>query len=793
MLKSYLKIAYRNLIKNKVASFINIAGLSVGLAVAILIGLWIWSEFSFDKNFTNYNSIAQVNQHLRNNGEIQTQSNVPYPLAAELRKNYGSDFKYVVLAAGGGKILLSHGDKKLMPQGIYFEPDAPEMLSLTMLQGTRKGLTDPSSVMLSQSTAKAFFGEANPMNELMTIGNKQSVKVTGIYADLLQNSSFADVGFMAPWDLYFNNSWVKNETNPWRPNAFAILTQLVHPADIDAVSLKIKDAKLRNVNADLAKKNPALFLQPMSKWHLYAEFKNGVNTGGSIQYVWMFGIIGVFVLLLACINFMNLSTARSEKRAREVGIRKAIGSLRRQLIYQFLSESLLMVTLAFIIALLLAQLALPFFNQVANKNMAIPWSQPVFWLLCLGFSCITGLLAGSYPAFYLSSFQPIKVLKGTLQVGTQASIPRKVLVVVQFAVSIVLIIGTLVVLQQIKFSRNRPIGYDRNGLIAIPMTSPTIHQHFAAVKQELTNSGAITAMAESESSTTSSFSTSSGFNWPGKDPNIPVDFLAINVSIDYGKTVGWQFTQGRDFSAAFASDSTGLVLNESALHYMNLKNPIGATVTWFGEPYHIVGVVKDMVMQSPYEPVKPAVFDLTSASTDFVIVKVNPAMNAAGALQKIETVFKNFNPEQPFEYQFADAEYAKKFGDEERVGKLAGFFAVLAIFISCLGLFGMASFVAALRTKEIGVRKVLGASVLQLWYLLSREFVILVAISFFIAAPVAYFFMHQWLQNYSYRTTIPFRIFIAASGGAMLITILTVSYQTIKAALMNPIKSLRTE
>lgn len=775
-------------------SFLNIAGLSAGMAVAMLIGLWIWDELSFDSYHKNYDRIAMVNQHLTNNGELTTQSAIPFPLAAELSNKYGSNFKHVVLTTGTGGHILSMGEKKLMKTGVYMEPDGPELLTLKMLKGTRAGLKDISSVMLSESAAKAYFGSTDPMNKPMKIDNQIDVQVTGVYEDLPLNSTMASLQFISPWQLFFNNTeWIKTAEDPWRPNAFTILTQLADNANIEAVSLKIKNSKLNNVNKELAKKKPEIFLLPMNKWHLYSEFKNGVNIGGRIKYVWLFGIIGVFVLLLACINFMNLSTARSEKRAKEVGIRKAIGSSRKQLIQQFFIESLLMVFFSFLLAVVLAQFILPLFNEMAAKQMKIPWSYPLFWLIGLVFSLFTGIISGSYPAFYLSSFEPVKILKGTFKVGRWAAVPRRVLVVVQFSVSVTMIIGTLIVFRQIQFTKDRPLGFENNGVVTLPMVTAEIHKHLETVKNELEKTGAVVSMAESASPLTGIWSSTSGISWKDKDPNLAVDFLAERVSFDYGKTIGWKLVAGRDFSKDFASDSTGLILNEAAVKFMGLKNPVGETIRWFGSPLKVVGVSKDMVMQSPYEPVRPTLFTLSADRPSFIIAKLNPAQSPHKAMAAIETVFKKFNPNQPFEYRFADEAYAEKFGNEERIGRLAGFFALLAIFISCLGLFGMASFIAEQRTKEIGVRKVLGASVFSVWKLLSKDFVLLVIISLFIAIPVAYLFMHNWLQNYQYRTGMSWWIFAAAGIGALLITLITVSFQAIKAAIANPVKSLRSE
>ena len=794
MLKNYLKTAWRNLLRNRASSFINISGLAIGMAVAVLIGLWIYDELSFNKNFKNHNRIAKVIQNVSNNGEVQTWMSVPYPLAEELRKNYGSDFKQVVLSTGINDHILSHDDKKLTKSGAFFEKNAPELFTMKMLRGDLNCLSDPSSIILSASSARAYFGNDDPLNKVMKIDNQMTVKVSGVYEDFPRNSSFADVNFMSTWDLLYNGTpWIKTMEDPWRPNAFVVYVQLTDNADVNKVSAKIKDVKLKKVNAQLAKKKPALFLQPMDNWHLYSEYKNGVNAGGAIQYVWMFGIIGVFVLLLACINFMNLSTARSEKRAKEVGIRKTVGSLRKQLILQFFNESLLTVFFSFVLALTLAQLTLPFFNTVADKTMSIPWSSPLFWIMGIGFTLFTGLIAGSYPAFYLSSFKPVKVLKGTFKAGRFAAIPRKVLVVLQFTVSVTLIIGTIIVYRQIQFAKDRPVGYTREGIVTIPMITENVHNHFAAVKDELVHAGVIVSMTESGSPTTGVWNSSSGFSWPKKDPNLSIDFGNVSVAWDYGKTVGWTIKEGRDFSKEFGSDSSAFIINEAAAHFMGLEKPIGETVTWFGTPFTVIGVVKNMVMNSPYDEVRPVIYNLSNEAGGVILAKINPNSSTKDALSNIEKVFKKFNPEQPFEYRFTDEEYAKKFGNEERIGKLAGFFAALAIAISCLGLFGLTSFVAEQRKKEIGVRKILGASVFNLWTLLSKDFVTLVLISFLVAIPMAYYFMHNWLQNYQYRTAMSWWVFLAAGCGALTITLVTVSFQSIKAALTNPVKSLRTE
>jgi putative ABC transport system permease protein len=531
----------------------------------------------------------------------------------------------------------------------------------------------------------------------------------------------------------------------------------------------------------------------MNNWHLYSDFKDGKVAGGRIKFVWLFSIIGAFVLLLACINFMNLSTARSERRAKEVGIRKTVGSLRRQLIAQFLSESLVVSFLALVLALIWVLVSLPFFNELGDKEIHLPWTSPVFWASALAFTTVTGLLSGSYPAFYLSGFRPIKVLKGTFKAGRYASLPRKVLVVIQFTVSVAMIIGTVLVFRQISYARSRPVGYTREGLITVEMNTPEIGGHYDALRNDLLKTGAVEDMAESSGPITGVWSNQIGFEWKGKDPNSVPLFGISAVTHDYGRTIGWQILQGRDFSRNFPTDSGDLILNESAVRLTGLKHPVGEIIRWNDKDRKITGVVKDMVMESPYTPIKPTIFYLDYGWTSVITVRLKPALTSAAALDAIRPVFRRYDPGSPLQYTFVDEDYEKKFSDEQRVGHLATVFAVLAIFISCLGLFGLASFVAEQRIREIGIRKVMGASLFHLWQLLSTDFVILVIISCGIAIPIAWYYLDQWLRQYEYRTPLSWWIFAASSLGALVITLLTVSFQAIRAAMMNPVTSLRTE
>lgn len=796
MIRNYLKIAFRSITRSRGYSIINIAGLAVGMSVTMLIGMWVYDEVSFNKYHDNYDRIGEIYQHETiSTGEIGTINAGCGPLGAELKANYKEDFKHVVRMWWESVHTLQIGDHKVSQNGTYMDGEVLEMLSLKMVRGDWSALTKvPASIVLSQSAATALFGEQDPMDKLIRIDNSEDLKVTGVYEDIPANSRFQSLHFISTWDYFFSqNSWMKEEETNWK-NTLVTFVQLQPNATFEGVSEKIAGIKASKISPDEAQKqNPRFFVQPMSRWHLYSEWDNGKEVRGRIQFVWLFAIIGVFVLLLACINFMNLSTAQSERRAREVGIRKSIGSARAQLIWQFLTESFMVVLFSWFVALAFVGFLLPWFNDLAGKRMSVPWENMAFWLVSFAFIIVTSLLSGSYPALFLSSFQPVKVLKGTFKAGRFASLPRKVLVVLQFTVSITLIIGTTIVWQQIQHAKSRPIGYSREGLIMIRKTAPEHWRNPESLRNELLASGGASAVAESAGPATAIWFESNGFEWRGKDPNMNDDFANVPVAHDYGKTMGWEFAQGRDFSRDYATDSVGLVLNEAAVKFMGLENPIDEEIVWQGKKYHVVGVIKDMLMTSPYEPVKQTIFRLIPYQGLWINVKLNPELSTSESLSRIGGVFQKLMPETPFEYKFIDEEYAMKFAGEERIGKLATFFATLAIFISCLGLFGMASFVAEQRKKEVGIRKILGASVINLWKMLSMEFLILVCIACLIGIPIAWTYLNTWLDNYDYRVEISMWVFVAASAGALLITLLTVSFQTIKASIVNPINSLRSE
>ena len=747
MLKNYFKIAWRNLWKSKGYSAINIGGLALGMAVTLIIGLWIQDEVSNNNYFKNKDKIAQVYQSQTFNGETGTGPAIPRPLEMALKEGYKDNFKYLIMSSWNFSRYLKYKEKSLSKNGNFMQKDAPEMLDLKILKGEKDGIRELNSVMLSESVANALFGDEEPIGKTIEVNNQYNVTVSAVYEDIPFNNSFHDLEFLMPWDkLVATQEWMKNSFDQWGNNSFQMFAQIADNTTMENVTAKIKDVK-KNLSDDTAEFNPQLFLFPMNDWYLKSSFQNGKQVGGRIKYVWLFGIIGAFVLLLACINFMNLSTARSEKRAKEVGIRKSIGSQRSQLINQFLSESFLVVLFAFIIAVVIVLISLNGFNELSKKEISFPWDNLFFWLSSLLFILVTALISGSYPALYLSSFRPVDVLKGTFKGGKYAGLPRKILVVVQFTVSVAFIIGTVIVMQQINHAKNRPLGYDKEGLVQIPTFSQDFAGKYDLMRTEFLSSGAIIEMSASSSPTTQIFSNRSGFMWEGKPEGFQEDLAWTEVTPEYAKSLNLKIVQGRDFSREFPSDSNAVLINQTALKYMGLKDPIGKYLKDDDEedpsdPLQIIGVVEDMITQSPYEPVKQGVYVYDKyGNSSYYNLRLNPKQSASQNIAIIERVFKEHFPEVPFQYDFVDAEYGAKFASEERIGTLSGIFTALAILISCLGLFGLTSFVAEQRTKEIGVRKVLGATVFNVWNMLSKDFLRLVIISCFIAIPISY----EWM------------------------------------------------
>ncbi|TEW64323.1 FtsX-like permease family protein [Mucilaginibacter phyllosphaerae] len=788
MLKTNLKIAWRNLTRNKVYSILNVMGLAVGMAVALLIGLWVSYQYAYDRFLPNYGQAYQVRRNFNSNGDTLTFSSTSLKLADALRSNY-PEIAYVAETDGGRSHGLMAGNTKLNLDGKQAGADFFKIFQFPFVQGNADALKDPYSIVLTEATAKALFGNKSAINQMVKVDNKDNLKVTGIIKDLPANSSL-HFSYIIPFSYFeITDPGVKESRKQnFGSNGFELFAKLKDGIKYSQVAPKIKN--LEHYEDNLNAKNSDVIMQPIQDWHLYGTYTNGKALGGFIEYVRIFSIIGILVLLIACINFINLTTARSEKRAREVGIRKAIGSQRQQLILQFLTESVLVTFVAFLFAVVMVQLALPSFNILAGTSVTIPYSSAIFWLITLSCTLLTAILAGSRPAFYLSSFNPVLVLKGTIQTARSASVSRKALVVLQFSCSIVLIISTVIIYQQIQHAKDRPTGYAINRLVTTT-TNDDINANAVALKNELLQSGAVSSITTSSSPATRVDWHSDVEEFPGKNPGETVEMGTILISENYFKTLGMQLKGGHDFVGNAKADSNSVILNEAAVKRLRLTNPLGQTIRKFGRQMHIVGVVKDALMDSPFQAADPSMFFFDGGSN--IIYRLSPNINPHEAIEKVSAIFNKYSPANPFTYRFVDDDYNQKFNLELLVGKLAGIFAALAIFISCLGLFGLAAYVAEQRTKEIGVRKVLGATVAQVWILLSKDFVVLVVLSCLIASPVAFYFLQNWLNQYTYRITIGPGVFVISAIIAVTITLLTISFQSIKAALANPVKSLRSE
>jgi ABC-type antimicrobial peptide transport system permease subunit len=790
MIKNYFIITWRNLKKNKFFSSLNILGLAAGMAVALLIGLWVYHEYSYDKFLPDYKQLYRVKRNYDNNGDTLTFSTVSLKLADELRRQV-PEIEYVVESDWMGQHGLMVGDKKIYIRGGQVGMDFLKAFQYPMLYGNATTVfNDAYSIVLTESTARSLFGKEDPIGKMVRYDNNNDLKVTGVLKDLPSNSTFK-FEFLVPFSyLEQTNANVKaNRAGGFGQNAYQEFVKLKDGADLGLVSGKIRNIEHTETNNTNATKS-YVFLQPLEKWHLYSDYKNGVEKEGFIEYVRMFSIIGFLVLLIACINFINITTARSSKRAREVGVRKAIGSGRRSLIFQFLAESFIFTLVAFILSVVLVQLVLPAFNTLTHNEITIPYSNPVFWMIMLGAVVATALIAGSSPAFYLSSFKPVKVLKGVVQPGKTASLPRKALVVVQFTCSVALIISTIIIYQQIDHAKSRPTGYDVNRVMMNYM-SADLKKNYEALSSEMVQKGIVENVVMSSSPATDIYWHSGVDKWPGMNSGETIEMATILTRGDYFGTLGMTLQQGRDFTSN--DDSTSVIFNAMAIKMMRIKDPLQQTITWGGTEYKIAGVVNDALMANPYTAAEPTMFLRSEGGLGSMMYRLSSRISTQDALAQLTSLFNKYNPTFPYNYRFADATYAEKFQQEVLIGKLAGIFAALAVLISCLGLFGLAVYMAEQRTKEIGIRKVLGATVSQVWLLLSKDFIILVIISCLIASPIAFYFLHEWLQKYDYRITIGPAVFLLAALSAIAITILTISFQAIKAAIANPVKSLRTE
>jgi ABC-type antimicrobial peptide transport system permease subunit len=792
MLKNYLKIAWRSLLRGRGFSVINISGLIVGMAGATLILLWLVNEVSFDRFHANGDRIYQMYAMTDIPGEKHsTIGVVSQPLGPAMKAKFPEVETFTRLI-DVDHFLFTAGDKSFTKlRGDFVDPDFLRIFSFPLVAGDREQpLATVHSIVLTEKLARKLFGMTDVIGRIIRLDSVDNFTVTGVLKDLPSNTQF-DFEYLLPWSYlkklgWNNDDWISNNSYTW---------VLLKPhTDLKTFNAKIANLTRVNTGRDDLWLH---FAYPLRDWYLYSKFDDGVPVGGRINTVNVFALIAAFILLIACINFMNLSTARSEKRAKEVGIRKVAGAGRGLLVGQFMAESLLTVVISGALSLLLVQLLLPAFGQLVGVELTIPNDSPTFWLVAVGFLLFTSVLAGSYPAFYLSAFKPAGIFRKTFRRTRAMLSPRRVLVVLQFTFAIVLIISTLIVRKQLRYAEDRDTGYSRNNLIYVHFEGD-IEKNYSLIRQDLLQSGVAVDVSKNWQDMANGGSTTWGYRWPNEPARDTTTGIGIySTDADLVRTAGMHLVAGRDIDIyRYRTDSFAILLNETAVKWMGFKDPIGQVLynPYENTHWHIVGVVRDFVYGTPYGEVPPVMIQgPASALFTTMHIRFNPANSTAASLEKTQTIFKRYNAAYPFDYHFVDQEYARKFEDEQRTKTMAGLFAALAIFISCLGLFGLSAFVAESRIKEIGVRKVLGASVSGITRLLSTDFIRLVLIAFAIAAPVAWFAMNRWLADYAYRITMGWAVFALAGTLAVVIALLTVSFQAIRAATANPVRSLRSE
>ncbi len=786
MLKNYFKVALRSLIRNRGFSVINILGLAIGMASAAIILLWVQNEVSYDRFHEKDKRLFEIWENDQRDGGMQSSITTQQLLGPALKKDY-PEIENTARIGWNQYILFGYQKKAVKVNGTWADPSFLTMFSFPLLKGDPKtALLDPHSVVLTQSAAKKLFGNENPMGKVLKFDNQENFMVTGLMKDLPNNTQF-DFEFLNSSAFLESKGWMDADWTDVSIRTFVLLRP--NATSTDATE-KIKDM-VRKYSRGLS--SSTVFLYPVNQLRLYSKFENGKPAGGRIEIVRIFSLVALFILIIACINFMNLSTARSEKRAKEVGIRKVAGAMRRSLVIQFLIESILISVIAGCLAYLILVLCLPAFNQLTQKQLFIDTGNIYYWLNGIGFILFTGILAGSYPAFFLSGFKPAAVLKGAFKKVHALVTPRKILVVSQFTFAIILVICTIIIIQQIKYASERKTGYDRNNLAYVYLEGD-IPKNYESIKNDLINSDIAVSVNQTMAPLTQSWSSGSSLSWQGKDPSMRISFDRSTTDGNLAKTMGLQFVAGRDIDLKnFPTDSTACVVNESAVKLMKFKNPVGQTI--FDDPvtWHIVGVIKDFILASPYEPTRPIIFKGPKYGRNVMNIKFNSVHNTSQNLASAEKIFKKYNPSYPFEYHFIDEEYAKKFDDEKLTATLAGLFSGLTIFISCLGLFGLATYMAENRMKEVGVRKILGASITSIATLLSKDFLKLVIAAILIASPLAWYFMNAWLSGFNYRIQISWTVFAMAGAASVFIALITVSFQAIRAAVANPVNSLRSE
>ena len=789
MIRNYFKTMWRGLMKSKFYTAINILGLTIGMASAILILLWIQNEMSHDRFHAKIDRIYTANNRDMVSGKLLAWNTTPNPLGPAIKKDFPDVEDVVRVNDYAANYLLSVGDKSFSLHGVIVDTGFFNLFSFPLPEGNVRTALSDNSIILTKQLALKLFGNEDPMGKTVSIDRKDNLTVTGVLKDLPNNTSFK-FEYMLPWSFAIKKGI---DNTQWGNNSVYTYILLKPGVSQTAFDAKIRDITRKHL-PPAEKSTNEVFTQSFGDQWLYGKSENGKYVAGRMEKVKMFGIVAALILVIACINFVNLSTARSEKRGKEVGIRKVAGALKSALIAQFIGESIALTFIAGCFAILIVQLVLPFYNTLIESKLSIDFYNPYYWLYALLFIVLTGLLAGIYPAFYLSSFRPVKVLKGTFKFSNAAVTPRKILVVLQFTFAIILIICTIIVRNQINYAQNRDAGYSRNNLAFI-LEFGDAGKNYQLIKNDLLSSGAATAVAQTSAPMTESWGDSWGFSWDGStEADKKIDFSIFSADEDFAKTTDAKVVKGRGIDVStYKTDSTACLLNEAAVKIMRLKDPIGTIIRAGKDSLHVVGVIKDFILGTPYEPVQQMIVAGPAVNYFVINFKLNPHPSISASLAKAEAVFKKYNPYYPFNVRYYDSEYELKFHDEMQTSILAGLFAGLTIFIACLGLLGLTTYMAHARVKEIGIRKVLGASVQNITTLLSKDFLRLVCISFVIASPVAWWFMHHWLASYTYRVPISVWVFLAAGLASTAIAFVTVSFQAIKAAIANPVKSIRTE
>ncbi|MBN8851275.1 MAG: ABC transporter permease [Sphingobacteriales bacterium 50-39] len=791
MLKNFFLVTVRNLWRNKSFTSINIIGLAIGMASALLIGLWVQHEISYDRWFAKSDRIYQLYTRGEYNGKPDAWPHVSSLMAGELKKDLG-EVEEAARVRTVYFLVSNTGEKHFNLQGAFADSSFLRVFDFPVLKGdVQTALSRDEGIVLTEHVARNLFGDADPIGQTVRIDSTDNFKVTAVLKDLPGNTEFT-FQYLLPWSYLHRIGW-DNNGGSWKFTDAVTYVALKPGASEAVFDSKISHfVQQQTKDKDLREET---FTQPLVRAHLYSRVENGRLTGGLISMVRMFSVIAVFILLIACINFMNLSTARSERRAREVGIRKVVGAARGSLIAQFIGESIVLAALSFVLSLFMVELSLKSFNQLIGADLHTNYADSSFWYFAAGFILFTGIVSGSYPAFYLSSFRPASVLKGSFQKMNALLTPRKVLVVLQFTFSIVLIICTIVVHRQVQYARNRDTGYNRDKLV-FTFAQGDVLVHYDQIRQELIGSGAAISVTKLFSPITRIWGSVGGFSWPGStETDKKINFAQFESDVDFVRTTGTQLVQGRDIDLkTYPTDSTAVLLNETAVKTMRLQDPVGKMIrNGQGVNCHVVGVLKDFIIESPYDPVEPMIIQGLSTTYPVVHFRLNPAGTVSANLKKAGEIFSRWNPRYPFEYYFTDEYYNSKFKSEQQQGILGLLFSGLTIFISCLGLFGLASYMAESRTREIGIRKVLGASVASVTLLMAKDFIGLVLIAVIIATPIAWYAMHSWLGGFKYRIQIGVWVFLMAAALSILIAVVSVAYQSIMAALVNPVRSLRRE